>query len=167
MPRAPLPPLVLGARTIPLAYPPLVLRTALLRAWSDATPQGGEAPQVAQHTLLMAGVGLAWEAAHRAAMTPPMGGPPVMLAACGRDLFRFGEAIGDAFDAGEPVDSVALIVQADAVVGALFASITVSPEKAKAAEDTAVFSAAEPVPGSAPGSAQPTAGSAPPSPGTV
>jgi hypothetical protein len=166
MPRAPLPPLVLGARTIPLAYPPLVLRTALLRAWSDATPQGGEAPQVAQHTLLMAGVGLAWEAAHRAATTP-MEAPPVTLAACGRDFYRFGEAIGDAFDSGEPVDSVALIVQADAVVGALFASITVSPEKAKAAEETAVFSEAEPVPGSAPGSAQPTAGSAPPSPGTV
>jgi hypothetical protein len=166
MPRAPLAPLVVGARTIPLAYPSLALRIALLQTWSELTPADGEAPVAIQHQLAFAAVGMAWEAAHRAA-TSPVDAPPTTLAACGHDLLRFGAAIGDAFDAEEGVDGFALIRRADEIAGALIATVTVRPATVKAAETLADFSEARPVEGSAPGSVPPTDGSAPRSPGTV
>jgi hypothetical protein len=168
MPRAPLAPLVVGARTIPLAYPSLALRIALLQTWSELTPdgEGAEAPIAIQHQLAFAAVGMAWEAAHRAA-TAPMEAPPATLAACGHDLLRFGAVIGDAFDSDEAVDGFTLIRRADEIAGALIATVTVRPATVKAAETLADFSEARPVEGSAPGSAPPTDGSAPRSPGTV
>jgi hypothetical protein len=166
MPRAPLAPLVAGARTIPLAYPSLALRTALLQTWSELTPAEGEAPLVVQHQLAFAAVGMAWEAAHCAAATP-MEAPPTTLAACGHDLLRFGAVIGDAFDGDEAVDGFTLIRRADEIAGALIATVTVRPATVKAAETLADFSEARPVEGSAPGSVPPTDGSAPRSPGTV
>lgn len=167
MPRAPLAPLTLGARVIPLAYPPLPLRTALLQTWSELTPDGGgAAPLVVQHQLALAAVGMAWEAAHRAA-TKPMEAPPVTLAGCGNDLLRFGSEIGAAFDSDDGIDSFPLMQQADEIAGAIIATITVRPADAKAAEGLAVFSEARPVPASEPGSSPRTDGSVTPSAGTA
>lgn len=161
MSRAPLPPLTIGARSIPLAMPPLARRIAFLATWSRLSPPGGDLPLALQVPLEFAALGLAWEAAHAAATTP-MEAPPTRLADHGHDLVAYGEAVAAALD-GEAVDGASLHRQADHIAWACISS-TMPPRPAEV-EAAVDFSAAEPVPASSPGSSPPATGSAIPSAG--
>lgn len=160
MPRPLMPPIVLpDGIAIPLALPPLVTRITFLRTWCDhLTGPDNEAPLAVQHLLTFAALGLCWEAGGTIAPWPGN------LASFDYDLLRYGLHVANGLE-GHVLAPMQLLGEADRCAGALI-DATTTPKPA-AVQATADFSQAELAPASSPVSAQPIAGSAPPSPGAT